>query len=135
MTDAANLIICSGECTLVRVDDTDRAALWLACFVPSMAVPFPEYFLRTRRQESWWEADGVIVDVVGHFPSYAELRDFRTSWRHTKLHQVANERRLTREAVSRAWGMLWMDSWWDWIRQARRDRPLTHWGVDDPDEE
>jgi hypothetical protein len=100
-----------------------------------MAVPFPEYFLRTRRQESWWEVDGVIVDVVGHFPSYAELRDFRASWRYTKLHQVANERRLTREAVSRAWGMLWMDSWWDLIRQARRDRSLTHWGVDDPDEE
>jgi hypothetical protein len=66
---------------------------------------------------------------------YAELRDFRGSWRYARLVHVADEWGLTREAVTRAWGMIWMDFWWSALRRARRERGLRHWDVDDPDEE
>jgi hypothetical protein len=106
------------------VDDTDRVALWLACFVLSLNVPFPEFFKRKSRQETWWEADGVIIDVLGHYPSYRELRDFRASWRFMQLHPVADERRLPRQAVACAWAFLRAGSWWAQLRAERMKRGL-----------
>jgi hypothetical protein len=100
------------------VDGADRLALWLACFVLSMNVPFPEYDTITTGRATWWKADGVIVDVYGLYPSPAELQDFRGSWRLRKLWHVAHERGIVAEPygpldriVWRAWEMLWMDSW------------------------